>query len=175
MSGRGILAVELHDGWSLFRLVWQMGDRSVRLFHDSSEVAHSVAAEFSESDLNEVLCSVCDQQFVFAINRQTVLVYPYSPQTAPRQPSAQPLAIGAAGMTVEISNLSVWRDLHYTHPYGTSEDWTLDRALAANEYFLAGDNSPISRDGRHGPDNGIISQQAIVGGVIPFPLVSHPR
>jgi signal peptidase I len=50
--------------------------------------------------------------------------------------------------------------VHYLDPAGLARDWTADAPLAADEYFLLGDNQPVSIDSRHW---GGISRKSIVG------------
>ncbi len=48
----------------------------------------------------------------------------------------------------------------YLDPYGLERDWQAEQPLAADEFFLLGDNQPVSTDSRHfGP----ISRSKIVG------------
>ena len=51
-------------------------------------------------------------------------------------------------MTIEVSELKVWRDLYLLDPQDTGEDWEAERPLAADTYALLGDNIPVSVDSR---------------------------
>jgi signal peptidase I len=57
-----------------------------------------------------------------------------------------------------------WPDVHYLDPAGLPRDWTAPAPLAADEYFLLGDNQPVSIDSRHW---GGINRKAILGLVRP--------
>jgi signal peptidase I len=65
-----------------------------------------------------VVVSLVDQQFVLAIDGQTIVAWPYErPDGCPAPPSC-PLAIGAQGIAATVRDLRVWRDVYYTEPAG---------------------------------------------------------
>ena len=85
----------------------------------------------------------------------------------------QPLAIGAEGLGVVLDHLRVYRDVYYTEPsfaavgrplvgYAAS-DGASAQALGADEYFVLGDNSPISEDSRTWTQDRFVSHESLVG------------
>jgi len=66
-----------------------------------------------------------------------------------------PFGIGAKGVYVEIRRLQVFRDLYLLDPNRLDWDWTAPRPLDAEEFFVVGDNAPISKDSRHWPQVGL--------------------
>jgi signal peptidase I len=71
-------------------------------------------------------------------------VFPYT--------SESPVALGVRGGSVIVSDLKVYRDVHYTsvlagaprRPFGVDSPYL----LGADEFFVLGDNSPVSNDSR---------------------------
>jgi signal peptidase I len=94
--------------------------------------------------------SLIDQQFLLAINGQTLFTLPWERDGTPNPP-ATPLAIGVRGLGVVLTDLRVYRDVYYTHPIGLVPCRGLDSPvqLSDHEYYVLGDNSPISEDSRY--------------------------
>ncbi len=70
-------------------------------------------------------------------------------------------AIGASQLDVEIVDLKLLRDVFYTQIAADSAT-VLPRKLGRDEYFVLGDNSPVSRDSRHG-DLQILNAKYLLG------------
>jgi len=68
--------------------------------------------------------------------------------------------------------LKVYRDIYYTRGQGRN---AVDRPiqLAADEYFVLGDNSPVSNDGRSWVD-GAVHESQLIGKPIVVHLPSRP-
>ena len=79
---------------------------------------------------------------------------------APRRP----IAIGAAGGSFEVRSLKVFRDVYYT----PKSDANLVRQMKDNEFFVLGDNSPVSVDSRCW-DDPAVKRENLVG----KPVVVH--
>jgi type IV secretory pathway protease TraF len=69
--------------------------------------------------------------------------------------------MGAQGLAVRLDNLTLYRDLYYgTQAVGVRPPLTGAWRLAADEYFLLGDNAPVSLDSRRwGP----VPRRLVVG------------
>ena len=78
-----------------------------------------------------------------------------------------PIALGVRGGALSVSNLKIFRDVYYTsalgsiprHPYGVNEPY----ALKDDEYFVLGDNSPVSNDSRFWPGSPVVPRSMFLG------------
>ena len=70
-------------------------------------------------------------------------------------PEGSFLQLGAAGESLEVSRVQLWRDVHYL-----SNGATLLKS-GPNEVILLGDNSIVSRDSRNWPKPGVNKSQII--------------
>ena len=77
-------------------------------------------------------------------------------------------------LMVVLDELRVFRDVHYTSPRAPGRDWSMEKPLAADEFFLLGDNSPHSDDGRWWPAAGGLPRKMLVGRVFPAPATRYP-
>jgi hypothetical protein len=83
---------------------------------------------------------------------------------APRRP----VRFGARGAAAEVSSLKLFRDVYYTDDSGRrAVDAPLQ--LKPNEYFVLGDNSPVSKDSRSWSDRVLLTGEMFLG----KPLVVH--
>ncbi|MGE3822263.1 MAG: signal peptidase I [Isosphaeraceae bacterium] len=82
-------------------------------------------------------------------------------------PTESPLGIGVQGGSVAIDALRVYRDVHYT----TSLAFSSRRAsgveapyrLGPDEFFVLGDNSPVSNDSRFWPGRPVVPGEFFLG------------
>src|SRR5690606_22312804 len=74
-----------------------------------------------------------------------VVLFPSSASPQRRQ-----VRIGARGVTATVDGLKLYRDVYYTPAMARH---AVDKPihLGEQEFFLLGDNSPLSNDGRHWP------------------------
>ena len=81
--------------------------------------------------------------------------------------TASPFALGVVNGAVEVADLRLYRDIHYTgelaatarRPAAVDEPFQLD----ADEFFVLGDNSPVSNDSRFWGDRPVVPRSRLLG------------
>jgi signal peptidase I len=82
-------------------------------------------------------------------------------------PDDSPVALGVRGGAVELGDVRVYRDVYYTtslaytprRPYGVDEPFP----LGADEFFVLGDNSPVSNDSRFWSGSPVVPGELFLG------------
>ncbi len=173
LSGTGRLLLRINAGADLFQLELICPPEDCRLIHNGETAwqLHDLGREqqrFRQPWNLEM--AVCDQQLLASINGTPLPTFAFEPagsQSAGSQSAAVPvaLAIGATGVHVQLDAPRIYRDLYYLGP-GGQRCWELPEPLGPAQWFVLGDNVPISIDGRrHGP----INRDAILGPVSKLP------
>jgi hypothetical protein len=108
--------------------------------------------------------AVADQQAIFAIDGQVVLSHELSKEPSPRVAEFSPVGYTA---NFASKHAVVLRDVYYTAGFGQLP--TFDNPnpyqISNDEYFVLGDNSPLSEDSRTWPSRGVPAK-SIVGNVL---------
>jgi signal peptidase I len=150
-SGTGWLWVRATDGQEEFLVRLDPAGRELEAFHNGRpmEVPASATSTSRRGPL-QVDVSLVDQQFLVAMDRRTVLAFPYPRPGRECRPIAQPFALGVQQIGVDVDSLCVFRDIYYDTPIGGCRSCTLgaDWVEDGGEYYVVGDNVPISEDSR---------------------------
>ncbi|RUL89543.1 signal peptidase I [Tautonia sociabilis] len=89
-------------------------------------------------------------------------------RTPPPTPLLEPpIALGVVGQGADVSRLRVYRDVYYTdgqshspvQPFAVGEPYR----LGSDEYFVLGDNSPVSNDSRFWPESPVVPGAMLLG------------
>jgi signal peptidase I len=172
-SGSGTVKFEIGDGRLTFHLVLDREKNETRLelvgHHEPLRTAPLTAERLSKPFLLEF--STFDRQVIAAIDG-ALLFPPWEGPTDQAEPPRVPVRIGARGIDVEVSRLRVYRDIYYTRGQGrNASDQPIQ--LGADEFFVLGDNSPVSNDGRSW-GHAAIKQSQLVGKPFVVHLPSRP-
>jgi signal peptidase I len=163
IHGRGLLWLQATDGRDQFMVQIDPGKCTfiVQKNPDENFAAPVVATGDLPGSLRgqTIEVSLFDRQFLLAIAGKTLVTSAIDTPGAPPL-SDQPLAIGAKGLGIVVDRLRVYRDVYYTGPpVSSSPDW----ALGPDEYFVLGDNSPISEDSRTWTADRFVQRKSLVG------------
>lgn len=162
-AGQGEFRIEMNDGSEVYAWVFDTRQQQVRLHLRGSSAAVRTAplpAKFTkETVLLEM--SLFDRQVMCVLDGKQVFEpweLPPSPRgkTAPRRQ----VRLGANGVRLHVLSLELFRDVYYTADGGAeTKTWELSDRPERQEFFVLGDNSPVSVDTRlwH-PDVVLISQ-----------------
>ena len=146
-SGGGRFGVEMTDGNHSYRLILDVGRGQAELFRDSEAdaIRRAPLPASLTGSTTLVEMSLVDRQVLVALDGQPVFApWPIPDDTRGTAPAPRrPARFGAAGLDIRVENLTLYRDVYYT-PKG---DPTPVR-LGPDEYFVLGDNSPVSLDSR---------------------------
>jgi signal peptidase I len=169
----GQVLFEIGDGRQTYRLTLDRSHSMAQLsLEGGSEPLRSVALPAIAARKPFTLeLSIFDRQVIAAIDGN--LLFPaWDCELGHAEPPRKPLRIGACGAAVRVSGLKVFRDIFYTRGHGRN---AVDRPLhlGADEYFVLGDNSPISNDGRSWVD-GAVRESQLIGKPLVVHLPSRP-
>ncbi len=158
----GTLFFRSTAGSDLFVAQIDLSSGSVKLEHNGQTVdmagGHSVRLNRSA----EFAWMLADQLVQLSVDGHVLIQTPYEPTKTDGPTAPAQLAIGVRAADVTIEKLTLFRDVYYTPgpPDGVTE-----YQLGPDEYFLLGDNSPHSQDGRWWSEPGV-SLRNIVGRVL---------
>ena len=157
LHGRGLLWLQATDGRDEFMVQIDPGAGKFLVLknREKNRQAPVVASGDLPGPLRgqTIEVSLFDRQFLFAIAGRTLATIAID-TPGPPPLTDQPLAIGAEGLGVVLDRLRVYRDVYYTEPpfapagHPLAGGGATSCVLGAEEYFVLGDNSPISEDSR---------------------------
>jgi signal peptidase I len=166
-TGDGTLFVRAVDGRDTFevRLRCLKSDSSqwkCEAFRNGSFIGEK-GGSARRANRQVVEVSLIDRQLMLALDGRTVLAWAYE-RRGPAS-SASPFAIGVQGLGATVRRLRVFRDVYYTQPMPARMNQTAAAyvSLGGEEYFVLGDNSPISDDSRTWPAGAAITSKSLTG------------
>ncbi len=168
--GKGTLSLAIDDGTSTAQLDLRFPDGQLRV----NESKHHTSFTLQLSDFalerlarGEVQLEFTnfDQQLMLVIDNRVEIRRPW-PRTQAVGVDA-PLSIGVRGLDVQLGQLAVYRDTYHSNrAVGTPPPRLLSWHLGKDEYFLLGDNAPVSLDSRlwgPGPESFFLGKPILSG------------
>jgi signal peptidase I len=170
--GRGRLYVAIADGRKEFQVEIDPNRASYVILENGHPLTGAGGSPLPLAvDGRQIEVWLADARLVFLMDGRPVFVRCYEPAIAAQAPPSKPLAIGASGLGVEISDLRVYRDVDYSRPARIHARWGYNKPvkLGKDEYFILGDNSEVSIDSRSWIDGPAVPASLLVG----KPLLVH--
>jgi signal peptidase I len=112
--------------------------------------------------------AVVDRRLTVAIDGEPLFEpLDYDDPAGGPPPDESPLALGVQGGSLTVTGLKLFRDVYYTaslgsmprHPHGVNEPYR----LGEDEYFVLGDNSPVSNDSRFWAGSPVVPGSLFLG------------
>jgi signal peptidase I len=170
-SGQGTLIVRAEDGRDRFDVRINPKQDRYEVLRNDRQVPGARGRLPAWGKGVRVELSLFDRQLLLAFDGRTEVAWPYDPTEGPWEPTCRPFAIGSEGLWVRLEGVELYRDVYYGWPNGVSGrkglDWPI--RLGGDEYFMLGDNSPISEDSRSWPGGPGVPARLLVG----KPLLVH--
>lgn len=157
MAGAGGVSLRIHDGRGVWELHFDAESRKAALWFGGKAIREVAERVADEGATVEIELALLDGRILAAFDGTTVLVHEVScpPHATSSLPLSRPVAIGAVLAEVEVSELRIYRDLYFLHPWGHAADWEMDGPLSRDEIFVLGDNCPLSNDSRNWEQPGL--------------------
>jgi signal peptidase I len=189
-GGAGEFVIEITNGPMVFSAVFDVIHRQINLYAEqlaegttlnsrpsgpnrSSEPVQTARLPESLTKSGAVLeMSLIDKQVVIALDGKPIMnPWPFEiAMTA--QPARIPVRFGARGIDISLTELKLYRDIYYTDARGRH---AINRPyeLQEDEFFVLGDNSPVSHDSRRW-DHPCVNRSHLIGKPFLVHLPSKP-
>lgn len=110
--------------------------------------------------------AVCDHRVLVACARRVLLTADESADGPVfRMESTTPWAVACLGVGASFTGRQVLRDIYWLGPVDSPRQWRAPAPLGADEFYLLGDNAPVSIDSRQWPNGGAVHRRHILGRV----------
>jgi signal peptidase I len=171
VDGSGLLWLKLSNGDADYRVKIDPIRRKYTAFSGEKSLAEGSLPGAVKNSLLEF--SIFDEQFLFAMNGRTLscLELPERPANTPTP--RLPIGIGSQGLHIVFDSLQVFRNIYYTSAPSGSIGQRDKRPihLGGNEYYVLGDNSPISDDSRSWARLPDANPAVLSGDIVGRPLI----
>jgi signal peptidase I len=112
--------------------------------------------------------TVFDRRVQVAIDGRLLFdPYDFDDPVMPGLASESPLSVGVRGGALEVTDLRIYRDIYYTSSLASTPRYSHGMStpikLGSDDYFVLGDNSPVSNDSRFWTECPVVRGSMFVG------------
>lgn len=168
MRGNGVFRIEMTDGVEVFDVEVDLaaGELLLRVEGDPEPARAADLPDVKRGAPFTLTVSSFDRQVTIAINDAPVCApLELTADLGEASPLRRPVRFGARGLDLSVEHVVLYRDVYYT-PVAERKDQIYQ--LGPDEYFMLGDNSPVSVDSRHWTRAGVPAAM-----LIGKPLIVH--
>ena len=187
LGGEGSLLLEMSDGEQILTCEFHYQQQVIRIFSSNREsplqevpLPLKLRTRMKNDESIPLEMSLFDRQLLVTANGKLlfepvllpILSKPELEESPQRNYPRRPMRIGVRDLNVQIHHLQVYRDVYYTRGRamnGVDEPFQ----LGEDEYFMLGDNSPVSSDSRSW-NQGAVPERLILGKPFVVHLPSKP-
>ncbi len=168
-AGQGEVRIGISDGTEQFEACFDFANGQVRLIQLQTGLTVRTGPLTCRHGIDaDVELSLMDRQVLVAVDQvEPFAAYSYQATSvaANSKPATpwRPVWISAAKVQARVSHLKLWRDVYYTEGEGPRSGSATAVKLGPDEYFVLGDNSPVSMDSRCWPAGERLSAGLILG------------
>lgn len=165
VTASAILCLRAETPTGAWILTWAVDPPSLELHRDDTLIERKKPPLAAPKGRCQVTFGYWDRQVHMGVDGQPWLIAPVLGEAEDRRPrgTATSLSIGASAGELVLRRLRLLRDVYYERPRGPRA-CPLPIKLAADQYFLLGDNSPCSIDSRYRAVGPVV-RQSLVGRV----------
>lgn len=148
VTGDGHFQIAMHEGRHEFTVDLDFGLQTFELLVDDDAVpVRKGSLPAAQDDGSRTLeFGIVDQQVLLAIDATQICPpFAFEPDASRSRRESPPVKVGAADLDLELTHLRLYRDLYYTEKSSPSGS---PYVLADDQFFVLGDNSPVSVDSR---------------------------
>lgn len=145
-------AFRIHDGWREWVIELDAINHTITLLLDGERQSTAALPEDPRIVGDEIPFDLSIQDGWLRLSARgspNLIAHPINNGSGARRSSPRPVAFGAKSWAHVSVPILVSRDLYYLDPVGLPQPWTMQRPLGPEEYFVLGDNVPVSTDSRH--------------------------
>lgn len=153
-QGEGRLALAAHDRGRRILLQIDIASGSCRVaaprLGTEVPLPGDLAAKLAHGQPVACEFGLFDRQVFLELDGLLVLLRPYASPPGSSSQGTRSIEIGAWRQSVTVSQLRVYRDVHYVGPDDAAR-WSVgaaDRGLESQSFLVLGDNPPLSEDSR---------------------------